>query len=526
MKRKNNLILLGLTAIFLLAGCAGNETASATQPQTTEQSQTGETQEAANGPANARDQLIAAITNEPASLDPQNVSVMAGYQVVNHIFDTLVTRDEEGEIHPCLAESWEYVDDQTIRFKLRDDVYFQNGEKLAAEDVRYTIQRATEMPQSASIFVTFDGEGTAVVDDLTVDVKLKEPFSGALAYLATSRGSIVSKKAVEEMGEDAFGISPVGTGPFRVVGWESGDRILLERFDDYWGEKATYKDLIFRIIPDGSVRSIELESGGVDFLFGINPADYERLKANPDLKTEVGTGFTHEMYQLSMTAEEFKDIRVRKAFSLALDVPAIVSAVYGELGVPADSVFSDKVFGHISIGPIKQDVEEAKRLLEEAGYGDGFSTEINFGESATTQACLEIAQQMWEAVGIHVTISPLEQARYKENNAAGITRFGRSNFTASTEEPDHALANWQSGYKGAFNANDDHIDELMRQGRAETDEEKRREIYAELQQYCWDTYYSIPIVFPKVGFAYTAKITNFEFSSSEQPDLSHIIFSE
>ncbi len=516
----------GLLSMILLAACAKQETAGTPATDTTTAAATEAPEDTQEEVKNARDTLIVAIANEPGSLDPQNVGVVSAYQVQMQMFNTLVTRDEEGNIYPSLAESWEYMDSQTIRFKLRQDVTFHNGEKLTAEDVRYTIQRATELPLSASIFTAFDGAATAVVDEYTVDVKLIEPFSGALAYLATSRANIVSKKAAEEKGLDGFGLEPVGTGPFKFSKWESGDRIVLERFDEYWGAKATYQTFIARIIPDASVRSIELESGGVDLLFDIYPADYERIKSNPDLVTEVGTGFTHELWLLSMTAEEFSDVRIRKAMSLALDVPAIVDAVWGELGQPADSIFSDKVYGHISIGPIGQDVKEAKRLLAEAGVPDGFETEITFGESATTQAALEIAQQMWAAVGIKVNISPLDQATYKDNNAAGLTRFGRSNFTTSTGDPDHALANWQSGYKGALNANDAHIDKLMAEGRAETDDEKRKAIYAEIQQYCWDSYYSIPIVFIKVSYGYTNKITNFVFDSRNQPDLSQIIFSE
>ncbi|WP_099206078.1 ABC transporter substrate-binding protein [Scatolibacter rhodanostii] len=519
--KKLKILALILAATTVLTAC------SSTQPQKSEASSSGsEVSATSTVTKNARDQLVVAIANEPGSLDPQNVGVVSAYQVQEQMFNTLVERDEEGNFLPSLAESWEQIDDTTIRFKLRQDVLFHNGEKMTAEDVRYSIQRATEIPLSASIFKGFDGEATAVVDDYTVDVKTKEPFAGALSYLATTRGSIVSKKAAEEKGLDGFGLEPIGTGPFKLSKWESGDRIILEKFDDYWGDKATYKTLIARIIPDASVRSMELESGGVDFLFDTNPADYDRIKNNPNLVTEVGTSFTHELWLLSMTAEEFSDIKVRKAMSLALDIPAIVKTVWGELGVPADSVFSDKVYGHVSIGPIKQDVEEAKKLLAEAGYPNGFSTEITFGESAVTQAALEIAQQMWAAVGINVTITPLDQATYKDNNAAGITRFGRSNFTTSTGDPDHALANWQSGYKGALNANDAHIDELMAKGRAESDDAKRKEIYKELQEYCWNSYYSIPVVFSKVSYAYTNKITNFEFASTQQPNLSQIIFSE
>ena len=110
------------------------------------------------------------------------------------IFETLVAKDQDGNIVPCLAESWEQIDDCTIRFKLRDNVYFHNGDKLTAEDVAFTIQRATELPSSAAIFAAFDAENTKAVDDLTVDVATKTPYAAVYNYLTSTRGGIVCKR--------------------------------------------------------------------------------------------------------------------------------------------------------------------------------------------------------------------------------------------------------------------------------------------------------------------------------------------
>jgi peptide/nickel transport system substrate-binding protein len=433
-----------------------------------------------------KDTLVVALSDEPNNLDPHNVGLISAGQVQEEIFNKLLYRDTKGDLHPELATSWEQTDDKTIVFHLRDDVFFHNGEKLTAEDVRYTIQRATELPQSASLFKSFDGKNTRVIDDLTVEVKLKAPFAAALNYLATTRGFIVSKKAVEELGIDEFGRHPVGSGPFRFIRWEKGDRFILEAYDKYWGSRPGYKHFIARIIPDPSVQAIELESGGVDLLLSVSPIDYQRLHDNPKIITYAAPGYTHEMLQFNMRSEKFADKRIRQALTYALDIPAIVRAVYGDLGVPADSIFSSEIFAHISIGPVKRDVSKAKTLLVEAGFPDGFSAEITVPDGKTTLSMLEIAQAMWKEAGIEVTITPYDQATMKDRNAAGLTQFGRSNFTATTGDPDHAMANWAIGYLGVFNANDEYIDGKMAEGRAEYDPEKRAAIYAELQKYCWD----------------------------------------
>jgi peptide/nickel transport system substrate-binding protein len=130
------------------------------------------------------------LKGEPSNIDPHGNTELVAMTTQVQIFETLVKKDEDGNIVPCLAESWEQIDDVTIRFKLRDDVYFHNGDKLTAEDVVFSIQRATEKPSSASIFAAFDAEKHKVVDDLTVDVATKKPFAAVFNYLTSTRGAM------------------------------------------------------------------------------------------------------------------------------------------------------------------------------------------------------------------------------------------------------------------------------------------------------------------------------------------------
>ena len=135
---------------------------------------------------------------------------------------------------------------------------------------------------------------------------------------------------------------------------------------------------------------------------------------------------------------------------------------------------------------------------------------------------LEIAQAMWKEAGINVMITTYDQATIRERNAAKLTRFGRSRFNASSGDPDHAMSTWAIGYAGILNCNDQHIQELLDAGRAEYDAEKRKAIYEELQQYCWNSYYSVPLVFAYISYACRDNVKGFGFDPSGLPDLTKI----
>lgn len=469
--------------------------------------------------AKDKDTLVVALDAEPLKLDPHTQNLTQAYQVQELVFDNLIKKDNDGNFQPSVAKEWELVDDTTIVFKLRDDVYFHNGQQLTAKDVVFTIKRATEGSNSRSLFKDFDPENTKALDDFTVEVKLYQPCAPAFVYLSSPRAHLLSEEIFTEMGEDAHGRAPVGSGPFVFDQWVLGDRILMKRNDAYWGEKPEYANLTLRVIPDSSIRAIELESGGVDIIYTIGPEDYYRLNDDPGVVTLAGPGFTHEILQMSMRADEFADKRIREALTYALDTTAIVKAVYGDLADVADSIFSSQIFGHTKIGPRQRDLERAKQLVIDAGYPDGFKTRIAVADNRETLNMLEIAQAMWKEANIEVSIDIYDQATIREKYANKEFKFGRGRFFAATGDPDHAMAAWALNYSGLYDPNDQHIEDLMAAGRAEYDAQKRKAIYAEAQQYCMDTYYGIPLTFAYVTFAHRDYIEGFEFTPSNIPNL-------
>ena len=214
----------------------------------------------AEGATAIEDTLVVGINAEPTHLAGILQGVDPNGKVGANIYNKLVKLDTEtNEIVPDLAESWEMVDDTTWKFHIREGVKFHNGETLTAEDCLFSIQNNSY----AWMWGAIDRENSYCEDDLTLVVKTYEAYP-ALVNMLSSECPIVCKSAWEEMGEDGFSRNPVGTGPYKFVEWIAGDSVTLERFDDFWGEPAYYKNLVFRFIVDDTTRSLSLENGEID----------------------------------------------------------------------------------------------------------------------------------------------------------------------------------------------------------------------------------------------------------------------
>lgn len=551
MRKTKQVTALVIAAVLVLTGCGGNgKTGGAgsegdkgqTQSEAGGGSQSGSGSQDGGGAQSGgnsqsgggqngsgsqsggqlKDSLSVALKAEPGNIDPHGNTQLVSFAIQREIFNTLVQKDENGNIVPELAESWEVLDDTTIRFHLRDDVYFHNGEKMTAEDVRFSIARATEGKGSKTLFVNFDGENTKVVDDTTVDIKLKAPFAAALNYLTSSRGDILSKKAVEELGDEEFGRQPVGTGPFKFKEWKSGVSVELERNEEYWGEKPSYSKLTFKFITEAANRAIELETGGVDIAYDISPNDVSRLEDSPECQIVQGQGYKFTYITLNMQDEYLKNQKVREALSIAVDMPSLVDAVYSGTAVVADSVMNPNMFGYVSIGQNEYNVEKAKTLLAEAGYPDGFTISMKTNDDKQFIAVLEIVQNMWKEIGVTGEIQSYEQASYLDMAKAGEVQVGMSSTTATTGDPDNALFYLDQGYKGHFQPNDDKIAGLLADGRGEYDESKRAAVYEELEHYIWDQHYMIPVCYTNVIYGTGKNVENLPCDPGTTPDLSKV----
>lgn len=411
------------------------------------------------------------------------------------LFDTLIFLDSEGNVIPGLAESWELISPTEFKFKLRKGVKFHNGEEMTASDVKYSFDRAMGPAGARAASYTKDLKETEVLDDYTVVVRLKVPNYSFFPSLSDYWGSILNRKAVEAAG-DSFGMNPVGTGPMKFVSWQKGNRYVLERFEDYWGDKPQYSKIEVRSLPEPTGRVIELESGGVDVSLFIPQNDMKRIEENKELVLyrKPYTSFTYLGFNTQK--KPFNDPRVRQAIHAALDVVGIQKAVFRGVGrVPGSFVLDTTKYSiDKQIPQHVQDIELAKKLLAEAGVKD-LKLQIWTNERKERVDMATIMQAQLAEVGITAEIKVLEWGAYingLQQKAHDLFILG---WTYNIPEPNFAIAGLlesDAGSNYTFYKNAE-LDELFLKGRTMQDGEERAAVYKKVQELIHDQKPMIPL---------------------------------
>ena len=459
--------------------------------------------------------LTVALPSEPLGLVGSQVGTLVSNIPICNIAEGLMTVTPDGVYEPLLAESYEQVDDVTYRFHLKKGVKFHNGEEMKAEDVVYSLQQAAISPQVKHASAALDPNGIEAEDDYTVLVRTTEPYAPILACLSHSANSIVCKKAWEEQGED-FVRNPIGTGPFKLVSWTSGESIVMERFDEYHGELAKSEKLVFRIMPEAASRVVELESGGVDVIGDVPVNDLARLKDNEDFVVYAKPGMRIYPIVLNEQSELFSNKILRQAMSYATNVDDIISVVWEGAATHVHTVMPPSIAGYTeNVMEYEYNVEKAKELMAEAGYPDGFTCKMISSEASENVKISEILQAQWKEVGVDVQIEQME-------NAAWLTKQGNLDFDVtvsptnnSVGDPDgnftkmfHSSNIGQAGNYAAYNSPE--ADALIMAARAESDPNKRNALYEELQQLLMEDAVWIPVGVPDLQVVTRSCVKGFD----------------
>ncbi|ADI15797.1 glutathione ABC transporter substrate-binding protein [Truepera radiovictrix] len=428
---------------------------------------------------------------DAVTLDPHGTNDQPSARVMRQIYDTLIIQQEDLELVPGLAESWEQLDDTTWEFTLREGVTFHNGEPLTADDVVFTFNRLTDPEVAApAAFLLGFVESVEAADERTVRITTQYPFAPILAHLSHTATSILNEQAVTEAGEDYGTTTVVGTGPFSFVRWEPATQIVLERNDDWWGGEVLPERVVFRPIIEGTVRAIELETGGIDIAYGLEPTDANRIEGGgvPGVRLETVETLSTNYIGFNVQKEPFDDVRVRQAINHAVDVDLIIEAVLEGRAIPATGPIAPAVFGaRTDLEPYAYDPERARELLAEAGLEGGFSTTIWTNDNPTRIQIAEIVQAMLLDVGINVDVQVLEWGTYLADTAEGLHDMFILGWVSVTGDADYGLYSLfhseQMGNPGnrTFFANE-RVDELLDLGRSSADEEERLAAYAEAQE--------------------------------------------
>ena len=433
------------------------------------------------------------------------------YEIPLNIYDRLVDievkEDGSSEIVPSLAESWEISGDAlTYTFHLRQGVKFHNGEELTADDVEYSFTRqlSVEGAVNTDFLAQIKGasqllEGTAdqlegfeTVDDYTFTITLSEPYAGFLACLSTPGCSIYNREATEAAG-DQFGLDPsvtVGTGPFRLTDWTINDQLVLTRYEDYWKGPSELPGVVIRIVPDTETQRMMFESGELDVV------DLDYL---PDAVDDFTTRYPDQIvsgprvgttyFTMNQNIEPFQDVRVRKAVQMAIDRQAILDALYGGRGQVENGIYPHGLYGfNSSLPEITYDPEEAKALLAEAGYANGFEMQIAADSSASdaTNQALEIIQAQLGEIGIQAEIQNMDESTWLATRNSGEMGSFMSTWTADYNDPDNFIYTFfgtpENTKLRSLNYSDTEVMERVQKARTIVDADERIAEYQALEE--------------------------------------------
>lgn len=399
--KKVTALLLAATMALSLAGCSQK----AAEPTAAADSGQAAGTEASAAGRKIKDEIVFAQSSDLTTMNPYIGTQERAYSLTNHMYDTLLVYDSDMNMSCSLAESYEWVDDVTLQLNLVHDVKFHNGDPLTAEDVIFTFQQRANWGSAFKNYI--DVDNMQAKDDYTVIVPFTSPHPSFIYQLTDPAFGIVPKKYFESVGEDGFAKAPIGSGPYKLKDYVTGDYYTLERFDDYWGGPAKTKYLTMKIVPEAGQRTIMLETGEIDVAYEIPYVDAAKIQDNSDLQFLSTPSMKIVMFYLNtQSATPVHDKRVRQAIEYAIDKEAIVQAVCYGYGSVAYAIVPDSVFEYKEVKePHVYNLEKAKELMKEAGYEDGFSMEIWTSSVQTNTEICQVVQDQLAAINIKAEIS-------------------------------------------------------------------------------------------------------------------------
>ncbi len=463
------------------------------------------------GAAVAQDIAIG-LAGQVTSMDPHFHALAPNNNVAQHIFDTLVGQDERQRLVPGLATEWRTIDDTTWEFKLRQGVKFHDGSDFTAADVVATLRRVPWVPNSPSSFAIYTRPivESIVVDPHTIRFRTARPYPLLPNDLANVY--IVSRAQVEApTGEFNAGRAANGTGPFRFAEYVPGDRIVLQRNDNYWGPRAHWQRVTLRQISNDAARVAALLAGDIQAIENVPPDAIPRLRGNDNIAMAQTVSnrlvylhldthrdqspFATDRAGAVLPNNPLKDVRVRRALSMAINRQAIVSRLLDGVAIPAGGLLPDEFFGaNPRLTPMPYNPEQARRLLAEAGYPNGFGLTIHGPNNRyiKDEAVLQAIGPMFSRIGIETRVMTLPWATFAAQASApnysfSVMLVGWGAGTGEVSSPLRSLlatVNREAGM-GASNRgrySNPRMDEVLATALATVNDQRREQLLQEASE--------------------------------------------
>lgn len=470
-----------------------------------------------------KDTLVIAQRSDVKTLDPQKSIDTVSNKVINLMFESLLTLDENLNITPQIATSWEQVDDLNTIFHLRKDITFHNGENLTSEDVVFSLNRAKASAQVGYNFTPIIN--VQAIDKYTVQITTDKPFGAMLKYLSSVGGAIVSKKAVEELGSN-FSQNPIGSGPYKFKEWIPGDKIIVEAFNNYYGEIPKNKTLIVRSIPEVTNRTIALETGEVDIAFDIGIMDRETIKDSSDLELlEVEAPSTLYL-GFDNTNPLFQNKKLREAIAYAIDNESLAEFVFRGAALSGDSPIPPVIdVYNPNVKKYPQDINLAKQLMKEAGFENGLSIELWTSAQSTWIDMCTIIQDQLKEIGITAEIKIFEWSTYVTITSQPNKALYLLSWNISSVDGDPALYplfhSKEKGMSGNRSFYDNkEIDSLLLEARTTVDQNKRKDLYFKAQEIIQNELPHYTLVYPHYNLGARKAVKNLVLQKNGFTDLA------
>lgn len=442
--------LVCLLSATVLAGCGGKSSNSGS-----------------DGGSTAKTEIVAGMKSDISSLNPHNHNDIASAYVTRSIYSNLVRLDENNEFVGDLAESWEQIDSLSVSFKLKEGAKFSNGEPVTSEDVKYSLEIQKDSSKVGHLVDMIDN--VEVVDDTNFIIHMNTESNALISSLAHSGGAILCKSYCEELEANGESLDdkPMGSGPYKFVEWVASSSVTLEKNEDYFDpdRMAQNEKITLKVIPEESARTIALETGEIDMLLDVGTVDAQKIRDNADLALDEYDITTLEYFCMNTEKAPFDNVKVRQAMNYAINKDdVLISAANGE-GTVADSYLSPVALGYYdTCVKYEYDPDKAAQLLEEAGYGNGFTFTVYVSNENRARSATVIQENL-SKLGITMNIEQMEAATFFEKTGNGdhdacLTGWVPNAEPDNTYRPLFKSENVGSGGNRSFYKNEE-VDKLI-----------------------------------------------------------------
>ncbi len=476
------------------------------------------------GPALAAKDVVIAVASTFTTTDPYDANDTLSQAMAKSFYEGLYGFDKDMKLIPVLAESYTVNPDGLVyTIKLRKGVKFHDGTDFKADAVKANFDRVTNPDNKLKRYGLYSNIAkTEVVDDYTARITLKVPFSAFINNLAHPSGVMISPAALKAYGKD-IAFHPVGTGPFKFVEWKATDYLKVAKFDGYWKRGYPKVDTItWKPVIDNNTRAAVMQTGEAQFTYPVPYEMADVLKAKPELEVVAAPSIIVRYLSMNVMQKPFDNPKVRQAINYAINKDAVAKVAFGGYATPADAIVPEGVEYSVKIGVWPYDVAKAKQLLAEAGYPNGFETELwSAYNHSIAQKVTQVLQQQLQQVGIRTKITLLEAGQRVEkveswqDPATAPVRLYYVGWSSSTGEADWALRpllaseSWPPKLFNTAYYKSDKVDADIRGALATTNGAEKAKLYKEAQETIYKDAPWAPLVFEKLLSVNNRKLSGF-----------------